>query len=504
MDYDLSKVAHMSTHPTECLGSRLNSMMSFRTFACVMLTVVSVGMSAADVRAAPDQDLERRARNGSVDAMVEVGEQYLRQGDRLSLIEAYAWLHLADEWGGMPQYLFGRDRDALRRLQATDGDEAVRKAKAVYEERRKSVMETIGRIDREREEAPTSMALAPGLDEVRRKVGRLILTYRGGNARGCTATLVDPLHVLTAAHCLEDQKSGDTAMAPGYSGSVGDQARAAVADRAIWDPAWKDLGHSPDVAVVRLQASPRGEPITVATNGYLAFDAPNAPIVDTEVRLIGYPFAEDETPNQMPVERLVDRNCVVSDTPDGLMLQSSDLCDLAQGASGGPVLIWDAEANRVEIVGVTSFIAPRDGDAFFARMTPEIRDRIAGWIASDEPAPGGPIARDLIPRPIYWLSVRNECGNAVRAGAIGRPYDSNTSRTYVREIPPNSTGIIAGPLSDADPMVNVTDMATGRTLFGDGGQRFSIGGVTVPASTVSGGGEGYGRIELTARCAATG
>ena len=96
MDYDLSKVAHMSTHPTECLGSRLNSMMSFRTFACVMLTVVSVGMSAADVRAAPDQDLERRARNGSVDAMVEVGEQYLRQGDRLSLIEAYAWLHLAD------------------------------------------------------------------------------------------------------------------------------------------------------------------------------------------------------------------------------------------------------------------------------------------------------------------------------------------------------------------------------------------------------------------------
>ncbi|MCR9174570.1 MAG: S1 family peptidase [Alphaproteobacteria bacterium] len=482
-------------------------MMPFRPFASAILVALSLGVAAPDAAAMPDQDLERRARNGSVEAMVKVGEQYLQQGDQRSLIEAFAWLHLADEWGGMPQYLFGRDRDALRRLQATEGDEAVRKAQALYEERRVSVLETIGRIDRERENGPASLALVPGLDEVRRKVGRLILTYKGGNARGCTATLVDPLHVLTAAHCVEDQTSGDTAMAayflPGYSGSVGDQAQAAVADRAIWDPAWKDLGHSPDVAIVRLQASPQGDPITVATNGYLAFDAPSAPIVNTEVRLIGYPFAEEETPNEMPVERLVDRNCVVSDTPDGLMLQSTDLCDMAQGASGGPVLVWDAEANRVEIVGVTSFIAPRDGDAFFARMTPEVRDRVAGWIANDPPVTtGGIVARNLIPRPIYWMSVRNECGNAVRAGAIGRPYDSNTSRTYVREIPAHSTGIIAGPLSEADPVVNVTDMSTGRILFGEGGQRFSIGGVTVPADTVSGG--GYGRIGLTVRCAETG
>lgn len=470
--------------------------------ALVILTAVGGLASIGQVRAA-DLDEERRARNGSVEAMVAVGERYLMEGDHRSLLEAYSWLRLAEEWGGLPQYMFGRHRDALRRLRATGGEEAVAEANAFFEVKRLDILETLGRVEGDAEKAAANSNLLPGPDDIRMKVGRLLLTYRGGSVRGCTATVIDSQHVLTAAHCLDDRDSGEFAMAafflPGYSGAMGDQGAAAVADLAVWDPKWREMGQTADVAVVRLTASPEKRPVTIATDGTLPFGAPSEKIENVEVRLIGYPFAEDEDVSRMPSERLVDRNCIVSDTEDGRLLRSTELCEMAQGASGGPVLAWSEEAARVEIVGVTSFIAPQDGEAYFARFTPELRDRLNLWISSPTSDKGDIVVRDLIRRPVYWLSVVNQCVNPVRVGVIGRPYDSNDSRTYAREVMPGASEIVAGPLSEPDPVANITEARIGSTLFGEG-KRFPIGGRSVPTSVVPGGDAGYGRIELTARC----
>jgi V8-like Glu-specific endopeptidase len=469
--------------------------------ALAIFTTVGGFWSGGDVWA--DMDEERRARNGSVEAMVSVGERYLMDGDRRSLMEAYSWLRLAEEWGGLPQFMFGRHRDALRRLRATGGEEAVAEAKAIFEAKRMDILETLGRVEGESEKNAANSNLLPGPDDIRMKVGRLLLTYRGGSVRGCTATVIDSQHVLTAAHCLDDHETGEFAMAafflPGYSGAIGDQGAAAVADLAVWDPKWREMGQTADVAVIRLTASPEKRPVTIATDGVLPFGAPPEKVENVEVRLVGYPFAEDEDASRMPSERLVDRNCTVSDTDDGRLLRSTELCEMAQGASGGPVLAWNAEAARVEIVGVTSFIAPQDNEAYFARFTPEILERLNLWITDPSGDPDDIVVRDLIPRPVYWLSVSNQCVNSVRVGVIGRPYDSNDSRTYTREVLPGASEIVAGPLSEPDPVANITDARIGTTLFGED-RRMSIGGRNVPTSVVPGGDAGYGRIELVARC----
>jgi len=474
----------------------------FRT--ALLLAAVFCLLAGGPARAV-DAEGEARARNGSVEAMVEIGEAYLRRGGLDNLKEAYAWLHLAEEWEGLPQYLFGRDRDALRRLRANGGEAAVREAEALYQERWEAVMAAIGRAPRDPAAAGAApVGLRPAADDVRAKVGRLVLTYRGGEARGCTATLVDENHLLTAAHCLEDEISGDKAMAayflPGYDGSIADQQVAAIADLAVWDTRWKEFKDVPDVAVLRLSNGDGGRPVTVATRGILPFDAPASPIRDKKVRLIGYPFERSDTPGAVPTERLVDRVCKVSDSPDGRVLSSMELCEMAQGASGGPVLDWDPEASRVEVVGVTSYILPDKRQAVFARLTPAVADRIDRWIADPGSDPGrSKVERSLMSRPIYWLTVENRCDQPVRASVLGRPYDRNELETYTAMIPPRSIGIAAGPLSEAQPKVNLTGAETGEVVF-SGDSRYSIGGREVAVGAVGGPNPGYGRIVVEAVC----
>lgn len=176
-------------------------------------------------------------------------------------------------------------------------------------------------------------------------VGRLNVAGSGF----CTATLVAPDRVLTAAHCLFIKRTGARArpdrlhFLAGYRKGAYRAHRVAAA--AVLHPdyafdARRSLaGAAADIAVLTLETPiPAAEatPIPIAGGG--PAPAPGAPLTT-----ISYARDRPELPS-------IERGCAILGVERGAVLSD---CDVNQGASGGPMLAQSGDGGW-RLVAVTS------------------------------------------------------------------------------------------------------------------------------------------------------
>ncbi|MCC5987617.1 MAG: trypsin-like peptidase domain-containing protein [Pararhodobacter sp.] len=169
-------------------------------------------------------------------------------------------------------------------------------------------------------------------------VGRLNM---GPNAF-CTATLIAPDRVLTAAHCLFDRDTGariDEAALEFLAGwrtgraeAIRGVRRSAITPGFSMNGADSLARLGRDLAVLELDRP-------IRHTGMQPFPmAPQAPAAGSAVAVVSYARARAETPS------LQDRCTVLDRRREGVLVMS---CDIDFGASGAPVFVLDGSVPRI-------------------------------------------------------------------------------------------------------------------------------------------------------------
>ncbi len=214
-------------------------------------------------------------------------------------------------------------------------------------------------------------------------VGRLALP----DGAFCTAVLIAPDQVLTAAHCVVDPRSGlrrtaaDLSFLAGYADGVALIARQGK--RLVTHPGF-DAADRQSLATVRhdLALLELAAPIPTATAAPFAVIALNPST--REVSVISYAEGRTEALSwQM--------RCPVLGRSNGLL--GFD-CDVSQGSSGAPV--FDRSGRRARIVSIISSEAI-DGDRSFA-LGMELPQLVSELTALLRAAPTGDVPDPRIQR----------------------------------------------------------------------------------------------------------
>lgn len=219
-------------------------------------------------------------------------------------------------------------------------------------------------------------------------VGRLNI----GERSFCTATLVAPDKVLTAAHCLFDRITGERVPDTQMTFLAGWRTGRAEAIRGISASAIEPGFHftrgetldrvASDLALLQLD-----QPIRLPTVRPFAIDSA-APAQGARVAVVSYARDRAEAPS------LQDRCAVLDQRRDGVMVLS---CAIDFGASGAPVFtVADGQAR---IVSVLSAMASSEGQTVALGM--RLEGRLAALEARLQEAPTGArvSARFLRPDP---------------------------------------------------------------------------------------------------------
>ncbi|WP_171060673.1 serine protease [Poseidonocella sp. HB161398] len=208
----------------------------------------------------------------------------------------------------------------------------------------------------------------------------------GPKARHCTATLIAPDLVLTAAHCVSNPGTGwvaqpyRTVFWPAYR-KGGEAGAVAAAALAVAGRYLEGAALAEDLALLRLKAPVPAEvarPIPVA-------EAPLLRGHPLEVLSFGYD-APDALAREAPCEALAPLR--------GAMVTS---CEAVGGMSGAPVIVEDAEG-RLRVAAVVSSRLARAGGgagpggrAVVVPVGPEALARLAAGLAAPgaQAAPSG-------------------------------------------------------------------------------------------------------------------
>ena len=207
-------------------------------------------------------------------------------------------------------------------------------------------------------------------------VGRLNI----GERSFCTATLVAPDKVLTAAHCLFDRETGERVPDAEMTFLAGWRTGRAEAIRGIRATAIEPGFHftrgetldrvASDLALLQLD-----QPIRLPSVRPFAIGSA-APVQGAPVAVVSYARDRAEAPS------LQDRCAVLDQRHDGVMVLS---CAIDFGASGAPVFALEGEQTR--IVSVLSAMASSSGQTVALGM--RLEGRLAALEARLLDAPRG-------------------------------------------------------------------------------------------------------------------
>jgi secreted trypsin-like serine protease len=187
-------------------------------------------------------------------------------------------------------------------------------------------------------------------------------THDGGAL--CTATVIAPTVLLTAAHCVCPDELGQDARFHMYAGSDA-TAAAAVEWTSIaevhWDQAFdaKHPQHGHDIGVAILSAPTRVKPVPVNV------DAIPGSAKGTSIRVVGFGESQAKSHDGAGIRRQTKLRLV--DFDDTILELDSNSGDTCEGDSGGPAIMRIGGVEKV--VGITSFGRDGcDGPAFETRL----------------------------------------------------------------------------------------------------------------------------------------
>lgn len=219
-------------------------------------------------------------------------------------------------------------------------------------------------------------------------VGRLNI----GERSFCTATLVAPDKVLTAAHCLFDRLTGERVPTAQMTFLAGWRTGRAEATRGIRATAIEPGFHftrgetldrvASDLALLQLD-----QPIRLPSVQPFAIDS-GSPAQGAPVAVVSYARDRSEAPS------LQNRCAVLDQRRDGVMVLS---CAIDFGASGAPV--FTVADGQTRIVSVLSAMASSEGQTVALGMRLEGRLSALEALLRDAPTGARESARFLRPDP---------------------------------------------------------------------------------------------------------
>jgi len=171
-------------------------------------------------------------------------------------------------------------------------------------------------------------------------VGTLSSTDLGGPF--CTATLIGPRTVLTAAHCLDDV---DASAFEFLTGPNSDTPTARFkASGGKQHPQWNSAKIENDIALVFLAEDASVDPLPTAT-------ALPSDVIGQKLRFVGYGVTNGTSQTGFGLKREV--YVTVRELSDTQIKYSDKGKNTCNGDSGGPAFLQ--VGGRWQIVGVTSF-----------------------------------------------------------------------------------------------------------------------------------------------------